>query len=309
MTQLSDLSQRAGAVLLGLVAAGGFALPAAAADCPDWRIDGIVIQQDAETAWSPQSFPLTAGGGLDLSQCGTVPGYGNLTLAPSFTVHYDDRGMGRDLDFRVTAECDTLMLVNDAGAGWHFNDDEDGTLDPRIRLAAAPSGIYDVWVGTFGAQACPATLILETFPPGPAPTCPDWSLGGAEMRLTPGSAEIRDVVAGGPLNLFANACGTGGHGHVAQAPDFTLYIDAQDSVGRLELAASGECDTLMLVNDPMQGWHFNDDHNGLDPMVGFAEAVPGRYDVWVGTYGDALCQASFSASWIVEGAVQPDASK
>ena len=309
MNRSSNRRRHAVAGLTALMASSWFALPALASDCPDWRIDGIVIRQDAETAWVPQSFPLTAGGALDLSQCAAVPGYGNLTLAPNLTLHYDDRGMGRDLDFRVTGDCDTLMLINDAGAGWHFNDDEDGTLNPRIRLGNAPSGIYDIWVGTFGAQACSATLVLETFPPGAAPACPDWSLGGAEMRLTPGSAELRDVVAGGDLNLFTNACGTGGHGHVAQAPDFTVYLDAQDTLGRLELAARGECDTLMLVNDPTQGWHFNDDFDGLDPRVAFADAAPGRYDVWVGTYGNALCRATFEANWIVEGGAAPAATK
>lgn len=297
------------AAAAGLALAGLAAAPALA-DCPDWRFDGVTLTMDAETAWVPQSLPLMAGGNVNLGQCGTVPGIGYVTLAPSFTINYDDRGLGRDLDFRIESNCDTVMLVNDAGAAWHFNDDADNSLNARIRLASAPSGIYDVWVGTFAPQACATTLVIETFPPSPVQaggTCPDWSLGGAELRLEPGLVETRQVVAGGNLNLFNNTCGIDAYGHVAQAPDFTVYLDAQDVVGTLRVAVRGQCDTLLLINDPTTDWLFNDDHDGLDPMIEISEPEPGRYDVWVGTYGEALCQSSIDFAWLMPEAPQPEA--
>ncbi|MCC5972048.1 MAG: hypothetical protein JJU15_19085 [Pararhodobacter sp.] len=294
----------AAATALGLA----FAVPAAAQQCPDWRQNGTTISIDAETAWAPQRYPVQAGGPLNLGMCNTISGAGHVTVAPSFTITYDARSTGYDLDFRIESQCDTVMLINDAGAGWHFNDDEDGTLNARLRLADAPSGIYDVWVGTYGAQTCQATLVLETFPGGAplgAGTCPDWSLGGAELQLGSGASDRQAVVAGGTVNLSANDCGTGGHGHVAEAPDFTLYYTAQSSAWDLQFAVDGQCDTLLLVNDAVTGWWFNDDYDGLDPQITIQAAESGRYDIWVGTYGNTLCNAQLSVSSYQPGGSTP----
>ena len=87
---------------------------------------------------------------------------GFVATAPDVTLNFTDNGAGRDLVVRVDGTCDTLMLINDAAGGWHFNDDHEG-IDPLIRLSAASEGIYDIWVGTFGGDLCDATLILETF--------------------------------------------------------------------------------------------------------------------------------------------------
>ena len=297
---------------LGLTMAGA----AAAQQCPDWQLGGIPLTTDAETAWVPQQYPLFAGGGLDLSACATVPGVGRVTPAPTFTLSSDDRGMGRDLDFRVQTDCDATLLINDYSGQWHFNDDEDGTLQPRLRLPAAASGRYDIWVGTFGAQSCQATLVVETVPPaggssgGTTPaTCPDWSLGGAEVNLALGGNESRQVVAGGPVNMFDNACGIEAHGYVAQAPDFTLYFDPAGQVSTLSVTVDGQCDTTLLVNDPTTAWLFNDDTNGLQPAIEIGDAAAGRYDIWVGTFGQSTCQSSITFSAVAPGAPQAPASK
>jgi len=295
-------------VAFGLATAG-----AQAQACPDWQLNGALQTTDASTAWAPQRYATTAGGPLDLRQCNTVPGYGWMTAAPSFTLTYDAQDRGFDLDFRVEAPCDTVLLINDATADWHFNDDEDNSLNPRLRLGGARSGVYDIWVGTYDSATCAATLVVETFPAATgtetqtdagqaaaAPACPDWSIGGAEMNLSAGAADTRDVVAGGSINLFerASACGITGHGHVAPGPDFTLYYDAPNADAELQIAATGDCDTLLLVNDLNAAWLFNDDHDGLDPMISIPAAATGRYDIWVGTYGEALCRASMTVTSI-----------
>lgn len=306
-----------------LTAATGAALSIAAAGaasaqaCPEWQLGGIPLTTDAETAWVPQQYPLFAGGALDLSACPGVPGVGYVTPAPNFTIQYDARNMGRDLEFRVETECDTTLLINQSNGEWVFNDDEDGTLQPRLRLANAPSGQYDVWVGSYSSQACQATLVAETFPPGgstgttpPAPvsTCPEWSLGGTEVNLVAGGTQSSSVVAGGPVDMFGNQCGIQAHGHITEAPNFSLYFDPQDADSTLTISADGECDTLILVNDPTTAWLFNDDANGLQPSLSIGSAQAGRYDIWVGTYGGGTCTTTFNAS-ATGGAAAPSQGK
>ena len=281
---------------------------ALAQQCPDWQLNGIPVSTDAETAWTAQQYPMYAGGGLDLSLCTSVPnGRGFITAAPSFSISYDARSMGRALEFRVESQCDTTLLINDATATWQFSDDDGGTLNPRLRLAGAPSGRYDVWVGTYGNSACQAPLVVESFPPqaAVAATCPEWSLGGAEVRLNASQSETRPVTAGGQVSLFDNACGIQGHGFVAQAPDFSVMFDPQGQNATLEVSVQGQCDTLMLINDAQATWLFNDDTNDLNPMLSLPNAVAGRYDVWIGTFGSQLCPANVTFSSYGPQAVPP----
>ena len=294
-----------------LIAATGAAVSVAASgsamaqSCPDWQLGGVPVSTNAETAWVPQQYAMFAGGGVDLSQCGQFQAYGRVTAQPSFSITYDALTYGRDLEFRVQSECDTTLLINDSTAQWHYNDDEDGTLSPRLRLSAAPSGRYDVWVGTYGEQACQATLVLETFPPSSgtptptppaAPVCPDWQLGGAEVRMGAGGTESRSVIAGGSVNLFENQCNVPAHGYVAQAPDFTLYYDPQGQTPTLNVSVQGSCDTTLLINDQAANWHFDDDTNEMQPAIAIEAAPSGRYDVWVGTFGSSTCQSNVTFS-------------
>ncbi|MEZ5751867.1 MAG: hypothetical protein R3D60_07845 [Paracoccaceae bacterium] len=280
-------------------AAGAFGSGAALAQqCPDWQLGGIPINTDAETAWVPQRFDMYAGGGLNLSACSSVNGHGYVTPSPNFSISYDARNMGRALEFRVESTCDTTMLINTASAQWEFNDDDGGNLTPRIRLEGAQSGRYDIWVGTFSNQACQATLIAETFPPmQQAPQqCPDWSLGGEQVMLSGGGSQVMQVTAGGPLSLGGSNCGIPGHGHMNQAPNFSLMYTGNGSTAPLVIRADGQCDTLMLVNEPNTNWSFNDDTNQLQPELVFQNPQDGRYDIWIGTFGGGTCPATVTFS-------------
>lgn len=289
----------AASAVLGVVAAG----PASAQQCPDWQLNGIPITTDAETTWVPQQYTMFAGGGLDLSQCGQVPGHGYITAAPNFSITYDARNMGRDLEFRVESACDTTLLINDATAQWSFNDDSNG-LNPALRLTQAQSGRYDIWVGTYSNTPCQATLIAETFDYQP-PVCPDWSLGGAQVTMNGLATETRQVIAGGSVSLFDNQCDIPAHGYVAQAPDFSLYFDPQGNPATLDITVQGNCDTLMLVNDPNAAWLFNDDATDLQPRIEIPNAIAGRYDIWVGTFGASTCDASITFNAYAPGDLPP----
>lgn len=144
-----------------LAAVLALALPAAASACPDWNYDGQLLSYSSDQAWTPRAHSVTAGGGTNLAGC-PQPGVGYVATAPDFTLTFTGNQMGRALEFRVEGSCDTVLLVNDAHAGWHFNDD-DVSLDPRIRIPQASEGVYDIWVGTYDPSLCSARLIIETF--------------------------------------------------------------------------------------------------------------------------------------------------
>jgi hypothetical protein len=106
---------------------------------------------------------VTAGGTVNLGNCSGEPGVGYVIHRPDVAITFDAGNRHRALEFRVSAACDTVLLVNDAAGSWHFIDDADGSQNPRLRLPRARSGRYDVWVGTYGRNTCQATLTIETF--------------------------------------------------------------------------------------------------------------------------------------------------
>jgi len=147
---------------LGLAAAFGTLGANAALACPDWSLTGAQLSYTSDQLWVPQGHSVIAGGNVNLANC-PQPGAGWVITQPDFDLLLTDNAAGRDIEFRVTAGCDTILLINDAGGQWHFDDDSGGNMNPLIRLAAAPAGGYDIWVGTFAPSSCEATLTLESF--------------------------------------------------------------------------------------------------------------------------------------------------
>lgn len=150
----------------GLTAFAVFvALPicAAAQDCPDWQLTAPkTISGSADSLYQRYQTPMIAGGDIRLSTCLDVPGFGYLARRPDLSLQYDASGKGRLLDLRVQADCDTTLLVNLPDGQYAFVDDEDGQ-NPIIRIQAAESGLYDIWVGTIDPASCASILQIETF--------------------------------------------------------------------------------------------------------------------------------------------------
>jgi len=146
-------------VALALLA---LAVPAAAQACPSYETPGVALRYTAETAYVPQATPVIAGGTIDLTTCPETQGAGYVIESPDFTMAYEALGMGRALEIRVRAACDAVLLVNASNGQWLFNDDANGT-DPALRIDNAPSGRFDIWVGTYGMESCEAELQIETF--------------------------------------------------------------------------------------------------------------------------------------------------
>jgi len=137
--------------------------PATAAQCPDFSLSGTALSYTSDALYTPQSLKGFAGGPADIAQCASLPGRGFVTLAPDYTFAFTGNDSGRALEVRLESECDNVLLINDPGAGWHFDDDSNGSMGALIRFEAAAEGSYDVWIGSYESAGCNATVTLETF--------------------------------------------------------------------------------------------------------------------------------------------------
>jgi hypothetical protein len=116
------------------------------------------VQLGAGFAPDPHQVSLTGGGDLDLSvgDCS----YGYVSQAPSYELTYSGSG-NTDLHFYVRADDDTTLLINTPNGSWVCDDDSLGDSNPQITVTDAPSGVYDIWVGTYSGQRAGATLYIS----------------------------------------------------------------------------------------------------------------------------------------------------
>ena len=140
----------------------GLAGTTAAVACPAMNMSQGATNLGAGQLAVPTSVALSAGGENRLDQCGLgMLGFGQFRSVPDYSFVLEG-GSAQDVVLAVTSECDAAMLVNSADGAWHFNDDANGNLDPRLTIpaGAALDGQVDVWVGTFAGGDCAANLTL-----------------------------------------------------------------------------------------------------------------------------------------------------
>lgn len=107
----------------------------------------------------PHSVSLTAGGSIDASTASALAGAncrGFIASAADFELTYT-AGSSFPLKIRVESSADTTLVVNAPDGSWYCADDVEG-INPVLTWATPPSGVYDIWVGTYGADMAPATL-------------------------------------------------------------------------------------------------------------------------------------------------------
>jgi hypothetical protein len=91
-------------------------------------------------------------------------------------------------------------------------------------------------------------------------------------------------------NVDASSVSSDCRGFISGAPDVRLVY----SSGSLPLiiSADAQVDTTLVVNAPDGSWYCDDDSGdrGLNPSLRFNNPSSGRYEIWVGTYGNASLQ-------------------
>jgi hypothetical protein len=164
----------------------------------------------------------------------------------------------------------------------------------RARIRAPCFGKEDFMKRTLISPLGGAVLwALTALLPGAAAAqqCPDVGLNGAALTYNP-AGDTQQVVAGGNIDLSA-CLDLPGNGFLAEAPDFELTVGA--GAGDIQLAVASGCDTTLLVNDAGGQWLFSDDEDGsTSPRLVISGAAEGIYDIWVGTFDPATCDASLT---------------
>lgn len=95
---------------------------------------------------------------------------------------------------------------------------------------------------------------------------------------------VVSVTAGGPID--ASRLGESCVGMIPQRASFTLNYRA-GTEWPLYISAVSDGDTVLAVRSPDGQWSCNDDTNGLNPAVHYAQPRAGRYQIYVGTFGGA----------------------
>ncbi len=107
----------------------------------------------------PYNVPIVSGGSINAAQ--TIGGQcaGFIANAPDFDLYWT-AGSGLPLAISVASDADTTLVINAPDGRWYCNDDGGfNGMNPGIRFDNAQSGLYDIYVGTFGGPQNHATVL------------------------------------------------------------------------------------------------------------------------------------------------------
>ena len=241
----------------------------------------------------PSVHAVTAGG-AQLTQLGGCNAYIHAA-APDLDLNYTAGSLPLSIEAR--SGTDVTVLVNAPDGSWHCDDDGGDGTNARLTFPRPTTGQYNIWVGTYAAQAGnlpPAEIRITEM--GAAPT----GGGALDVNLPANYGAInlsagfspdpttRSIVAGGSVQVPNNASGCAGF--VSAAPDLELTYQAGGY--QLNLYAESNDDITLVVNAPDGTWWCSDDVSGTNPHINFANPRSGTYDIWIGTYRSGTQPAS-----------------
>jgi len=266
---------------------------------PDFNLEPNYGTVNLDTGFTPDPWTksILAGGSVPASAARSGC-EGKVSAAPDLQLTFEAGDL--DLTIKATASEDTTLLVNTPGGQWLCDDDSGGELNPMVTISDPASGRYDIWVGTYNDSMVQSTLEISELGGSS-------STGGGEpdINLEPnyGSVNLRSgftpdphekaILAGG--SIPASAAKSGCEGKVSAAADYQVFFEPGDM--DLTFLVEASEDTTLLINTPNGRWYCDDDSGGgLNPKVLITNPQSGRYDVWVGTYGDDMVQSTLKVS-------------
>ena len=108
----------------------------------------------------PNTTAVTAGGSTEVGISGCT---GTVAEAPDVNLRWT--GGSSTLYIYATSGTDTTLLVNLPNGNWRCDDDSLGDGDPLVIIQNAPSGLYNIWSGTFGGGTASARVMISEIDP------------------------------------------------------------------------------------------------------------------------------------------------
>lgn len=144
--------------------------------------------------------------------------------------------------------------------------------------------------------AAAAACVLAVLPAAAQNFNADPNYGVINLRagFTP-DPQVIGLRSGGQIN--AQSISSNCRGFISNAPDVRLVYSSGNYP--LIISVNSGADTTLVVNAPDGRWYCDDDggNEGLNPSIRFNSPSSGRYEIWVGTYGNAsLNQAELHIS-------------
>lgn len=125
--------------------------------CPDVNAKPLVGRLELNEGFGVQRVPVATGSEIDLSQCRSAWD-GWVHAAMNIQVSYRSVG-SKTLTIVVDSRVDTVLVVNDPGATWHYDDDSGPGLNAKLTFRRAREGRYDIWVGTYSRGASEEAVV------------------------------------------------------------------------------------------------------------------------------------------------------
>lgn len=267
--------------------------------------------------FSSSAITIQAGGELDAASVIGSSCSGFIADAPDYVVNY---GGTSPLGIAAFSNEDTTIAVLTPGGSYLCNDDADG-VNPGVVSDNGQAGQFFIWVGTYMA------IQNNTFPDADIQIT-EMASGGTTTGPVSGTVTSLDAMAAGSFGTIDVAAGFGSQsfslqaggavdafafndacaGYVAEVPDYTINLQTAGG-SPLELAATSQEDTTLVVIDPNGAVFCNDDANGtLDPALSISNPVAGSYAVFVGTFisdGSSFPDAQLIVTAGAEGQARP----
>jgi hypothetical protein len=270
----------ASALAIAVSAAGSAALSTGASAQTHGGEPGFGV---LDFAGSAASLRARAGGALSLEGLGC---FGYSTIEPSAAI---DMGASGPLYIAAGSDIDLTLAVRGPDGEIRCSDDDAGEFNPGLAFETTAPGLYEVWIGTFGAGEGYPPVWLNVSADGfntenPYTVSANPALPAAQtLRLAGGfrnDPQTLGVTAGGSARM--SGLDTSCYGRTAEAP--AAALDYRGGALPLFISLSGEADTTIGVITPGGQVLCNDDAVEADAGVMIEAPEAGRYTIFAGLY-------------------------
>lgn len=111
----------------------------------------------------PYNVSVVSGGTVNAAQTLGGACVGFIANAPDFNLYWTAGSGSLPLYISAASSADTTLVINTPDGNWYCTDDGGNTgLNPGLRITNPQSGLYNIWVGTYGnASNNAATLSIS----------------------------------------------------------------------------------------------------------------------------------------------------